>query len=131
MKSHTLFAFALLLMCLALHASAQTPDGNSSVIVTRLQFKAETLTSYKGEYIYIERAALIEGCETRSVRPRSPKILLPLCCTELLKGLVARDGIEPPTPAFSGPLIDRPKWLWNQQMSLKVKGFCKKLHRIA
>jgi len=49
MKSHTLFAFALLLMCLALHASAQTPDGNSSVIVTRLQFKAETLTSYKGE----------------------------------------------------------------------------------
>ncbi|SRR6266851_346599 len=27
-----------------------------------------------------------------------------------LKGLVARDGIEPPTPAFSGPLTESPKW---------------------
>jgi hypothetical protein len=27
-----------------------------------------------------------------------------------LKGLVARDGIEPPTPAFSGPLTELPKW---------------------
>jgi hypothetical protein len=25
-------------------------------------------------------------------------------------GLVARDGIEPPTPAFSGPLTESPKW---------------------
>jgi len=24
--------------------------------------------------------------------------------------MVARDGIEPPTPAFSGPLTDSPKW---------------------
>jgi len=24
--------------------------------------------------------------------------------------MVARDGIEPPTPAFSGPPIDSPKW---------------------
>jgi hypothetical protein len=24
--------------------------------------------------------------------------------------LVARDGIEPPTPAFSGPLTESPKW---------------------
>jgi hypothetical protein len=30
---------------------------------------------------------------------------------KLLKGLVARDGIEPPTPAFSGPLTESPKWL--------------------
>ena len=29
---------------------------------------------------------------------------------KLLKGLVARDGIEPPTPAFSGPLTESPKW---------------------
>ena len=29
---------------------------------------------------------------------------------KLLNGLVARDGIEPPTPAFSGPLTDSPKW---------------------
>jgi len=29
---------------------------------------------------------------------------------KLLKGLVARDGIEPPTPAFSGPLTDSQKW---------------------
>jgi hypothetical protein len=27
-----------------------------------------------------------------------------------LKEMVARDGIEPPTPAFSGPLTDSPKW---------------------
>jgi hypothetical protein len=27
-----------------------------------------------------------------------------------LKGMVARDGIEPPTPAFSGPLTESPKW---------------------
>ena len=30
--------------------------------------------------------------------------------TKLLKILVARDGIEPPTPAFSGPLTESPKW---------------------
>jgi hypothetical protein len=29
---------------------------------------------------------------------------------KLLKGMVARDGIEPPTPAFSGPLTESPKW---------------------
>jgi hypothetical protein len=29
---------------------------------------------------------------------------------KLLKILVARDGIEPPTPAFSGPLTESPKW---------------------
>jgi len=30
-----------------------------------------------------------------------------------LKILVARDGIEPPTPAFSGPLTESPKWFEN------------------
>ena len=29
---------------------------------------------------------------------------------KLLKILVARDGIEPPTPAFSGPLTGSRKW---------------------
>src|SRR5262245_4284163 len=29
---------------------------------------------------------------------------------KLLKTMVARDGIEPPTPAFSGPLTDSRKW---------------------
>src|SRR6266542_3482909 len=29
---------------------------------------------------------------------------------KLLNGLVARDGIELPTPAVSGPLTDSPKW---------------------
>jgi hypothetical protein len=29
---------------------------------------------------------------------------------KLLKGMVARDGIEPPTPAFSGPPTESPKW---------------------
>jgi hypothetical protein len=27
--------------------------------------------------------------------------------------MVARDGIEPPTPAFSGPLTESPKWFEN------------------
>ena len=30
--------------------------------------------------------------------------------SKLLKLMVARDGIEPPTPAFSGPLTDSLKW---------------------
>src|SRR5215475_7086970 len=29
---------------------------------------------------------------------------------KLLKRMVARDGIEPPTPAFSGPLTGSQKW---------------------
>ncbi len=33
-----------------------------------------------------------------------------LSIAKLLEGLVARDGIEPPTPAFSGPLTESPKW---------------------
>ena len=33
-----------------------------------------------------------------------------LVVTKLLKLLVARDGIEPPTPAFSGPPTESRKW---------------------
>src|SRR6266404_2170887 len=33
-----------------------------------------------------------------------------LAIAKLLKLLVARDGIEPPTPDFSGPLTESPKW---------------------
>jgi len=33
-----------------------------------------------------------------------------LAIAKLLKGLVARDGIEPPTPAFSGPPTESRKW---------------------
>jgi hypothetical protein len=33
-----------------------------------------------------------------------------LAIAKLLKLLVARDGIEPPTPAFSGPPTGLPKW---------------------
>jgi hypothetical protein len=29
---------------------------------------------------------------------------------KLLEGVVARDGIEPPTPAFSGPPTESRKW---------------------
>jgi hypothetical protein len=38
------------------------------------------------------------------------EICLFLAIGKLLKGLVARDGIEPPTPAFSGPLTESPMW---------------------
>ena len=33
-----------------------------------------------------------------------------LAIAKLLKGMVARDGIEPPTPAFSGPPTESPNW---------------------
>jgi len=33
-----------------------------------------------------------------------------LAIAKLLKLLVARDGIEPPTPAFSGPPTESRKW---------------------
>jgi len=36
--------------------------------------------------------------------------LTPPAIIELLKGMVARDGIEPPTPAFSGPPTESQKW---------------------
>ena len=39
----------------------------------------------------------------------------------LLKLMVARDGIEPPTPAFSEPLTVSQKWFEINQISLRVK----------
>jgi hypothetical protein len=39
--------------------------------------------------------------ETRLTNPNKPSSLDPRS-RKLLKGMVARDGIEPPTPAFSG-----------------------------
>ena len=36
------------------------------------------------------------------------EVFLAIC--KLLKVLVARDGIEPPTPAFSEPLTVSQKW---------------------
>ena len=39
-----------------------------------------------------------------------------LAICKLLKRMVARDGIEPPTPAFSGPLTGSQKWF-------EVKGY--------
>src|SRR6266542_5483947 len=54
-----------------------------------------------------------------------------LAVAKLLRGLVARDGIEPPTPAFSGPLTESPKWFKKQPISLKVKGLCRGGFRIA
>ncbi len=36
----------------------------------------------------------------------------------MFENVVARDGIEPPTPAFSGPPTDPDKGLWNQRKLL-------------
>jgi len=41
---------------------------------------------------------------------RATKFYTFLAIAKLLKRMVARDGIEPPTPAFSGPLTEPPKW---------------------
>ena len=43
-----------------------------------------------------------------------------LAIAKLLKILVARDGIEPPTPAFSGPLTESPKWFGISRSCLTV-----------
>ena len=42
---------------------------------------------------------------------------------ERVMQLVARDGIEPPTPAFSGLPTDPDKGLWNQRNSLIWRRF--------
>ncbi len=41
---------------------------------------------------------------------------------KLLKVLVARDGIEPPTPAFSGPPTESRKWFEIKRILLRIKG---------
>jgi hypothetical protein len=35
--------------------------------------------------------------------------------------MVARDGIEPPTPTFSGPPVESPKWFEINGISLRMK----------
>ena len=35
----------------------------------------------------------------------------PLFAAKSFKMMVARDGVEPPTPAFSGPPTESAKWL--------------------
>ena len=44
-----------------------------------------------------------------------------LSLVKLLKRMVARDGIEPPTPAFSEPLTVSQKWFEINGISLRVK----------
>jgi len=50
---------------------------------------------------------------------------------KLLKLLVAKDGIEPPTPAFSGPLTESLKWFEIVRTLLRLKGLCNKRFRMA
>jgi len=45
---------------------------------------------------------------SRIVRARNSYALF--AASKLLKLVVARDGIEPPTPAFSGPPTESRKW---------------------
>jgi len=40
---------------------------------------------------------------------------------KVLKIVVARDGIEPPTPAFSEPLTVSPKWFEINGISFRIK----------
>jgi len=49
------------------------------------------------------------------------EIYMFLAIAKLLKKMVARDGIEPPTPAFSEPLTVSQKWFEINQISLRVK----------
>jgi hypothetical protein len=47
-----------------------------------------------------------------------------LAIAKLLKVLVARDGMEPPTPAFSGPLTESRKWFEKRRISHPIKNSC-------
>jgi hypothetical protein len=42
---------------------------------------------------------------------------------KLLKEMVARDGIEPPTPAFSGPLTVSQKWFEINRISFRTTAY--------
>ncbi len=59
-----------------------------------------------------ERAAPKVKCEGIDVRVLYAREICSrfLAICKLLKLLVARDGIEPPTPAFSGPPTESRKW---------------------
>src|SRR6266849_7449743 len=58
-----------------------------------------------------------EGQRARAKSEESSYSLCPL----LLARLVARDGIEPPTPAFSEPPTESPKWFEINGLSLSLK----------
>ena len=49
---------------------------------------------------------------------------------KLLKTLVARDGIEPPTPAFSVPLTVIAEVVWNQRLTLEPKDLSELIFRM-
>jgi len=52
-----------------------------------------------------------KNCEKTDVRVLwREKFLHVFAIAKLLKRMVARDGIEPPTPAFSGPPPESLKW---------------------
>ena len=44
-----------------------------------------------------------------------------LSLAKLLKLMVARDGIEPPTPAFSEPLTVSQKWFEINGIAFRIK----------
>ena len=54
-----------------------------------------------------------------------------LTFAKLLKVMVARDGIEPPTPAFSEPLTVSQKWFEINGISFRMKNFWRKPIRMA
>jgi hypothetical protein len=76
------------------------------------QHIARTSNTAREMWKLSERAAPIVKVRQTDVRVLYAREILTrfLVVAKLLKGLVARDGIEPPTPAFSGPLTDSLKW---------------------
>ena len=65
---------------------------------------------------------------TRKCNQLQPKPKMAVC--KLLK-MVARDGIEPPTPAFSGPPTEFSQVVWNQRIQLMGKSLCRGRFRMA
>jgi hypothetical protein len=76
------------------------------------QHITETSSTAQEKWKLFERAApKVEVRETDVRTLYAGEILTRLLAIDkLLKILVARDGIEPPTPAFSGPPTESPKW---------------------
>src|SRR5206468_2102366 len=66
----------------------------------------------RGNWKLLERAAPKVKFRPTDVRALYAREILTrfFAIAKLLKRMVARDGIEPPTPAFSGPLTESPKW---------------------
>jgi hypothetical protein len=66
----------------------------------------------RGNVGVLERAALKVKYEITNVRVLYAREIFTrfFAIAKLLKLMVARDGIEPPTPAFSGPPTESRKW---------------------